>query len=1216
MGEQTNQTHDDKNKDERPEESIEISIFELMGEDDKPQQAAPTADPPIDNQLTPTGSLGIEIPDEIARPKGPPVIYRSDLEAPKRPSTIDDPDATAVQPKVAYPGETKLPKAVPIDISDAPTQMYRPIKIESGDIESGENTTRPHRPISPDLDRTVKVDKPIPPVVPKKPPTRETDARPVNQPIRNNPRPSQQPVRQQPVRQQPVPQQPVRQQPIPQQPVRQQPIPQQPVREPKKPRPVLVPSAADGFQQNGTAVQRGRGCWRKGFITLILLSIFGFAFAIIGASVGYIYIASDLPSPTELRANASRFETAKIYDNQNNELYALADPNQGNRTYVTIDQISQDLINGTIATEDSDFYDNPGFSPYAIVRAIYYAYLEREIVSGASTITQQLARALLLDEDERGQRTFTRKVREIILAAEIARTYEKDTVMELYLNEINYGNRAYGIQAAAETYFNKSAADLTLAEASLLAGLPQAPAYWNPIANPERALERQAVVLGLMFDNGMVAQADAQAAINDMAVRIFNLQPPNVTIKYPHAVFYILQQLEEANDSQAIYRGGLRIYTTIDPAAQDLAEKTLANHRTHINNFGANNASLVSINPQTGEILALVGSVDFNDEAISGQVNMAVQPRQPGSSIKPLVYLAAMRKGWTPATMIWDVETQFPDGTNPPYIPKNYDDRFHGPLSLRQSLGNSYNITAVKALEYVGVCEFLNFAISTMQLNSLTNAGCEELGASTNYGLALSLGGGEISSLDMVTAYSIMANQGQLIPPYTIRRIEDSQGNLLYQREAPAVQQVISAEDAYLITDILSDNNARQPSFGLNNNLVVGGHPATAKTGTSGTSRFDVRDGWTIGYTPEIATAVWVGNTDNQPVAEGGSGYQMASPIWNSYMSSYLANRVPQPFNRPGGIIELVICADSGTIPGPGCTNSRTEIFSQAILPPDASQDFRQSVQIDRWTGLRANDSCSENIYEAGFANIVAYGNDNILDRERDLARNWLENTSAGQAWAQARGIDIPLQLPPAGSCDQNTQRPKVEFTSPQPFSEVSGEIEFQGSANGPNVGGYFVDFGLSHNPEGWGRLLEPQANQVDNNVLFRWNTEEVGAGQVAVRVVLVGPDNPYTAESDPVTAEAILPLTLLEPTSTPTPTPTETATPTETPTATPTNLPVTATPTATIEVIVPTATTEVVVPTATIEIIVPTATTEVVVPTATTEIIEPTVAPEPTSYP
>ena len=1214
MGEQNNQPHDDNHDDdhESQEKSIEISIFELMGEDDKPKQTSGSAEPPIDNQLTPTGSLGIEIPDEIERPKGPPVIYRSDLEAPERPATIDDQDATSVQPKVAYPGETKLPKPIPIDITDAPTQLYRPIKVSSDDIESGEKATRPHRPISSNAERTVKVDRPIPPLAPKKPPVRETDARPSNQPIRAAQRPPPQPVRQQPVRQ---PQ-------ASQQPIRQQPIPQQPIREPKRARPSPVPTAVDDFQRSIPAPKGRSGCWRKGFITLILLSIFGFAFAIIGASVGYIYVASDLPEPTELRANASNFETAKIYDRFGNELYALADPNQGNRTYVTIDQISPDLINGTIATEDSDFYDNPGFSPYAIVRAIYYAYLEREIVSGASTITQQLARALLLDEDERGQRTFTRKVREIILAAEIARTYEKDTVMELYLNEINYGNRAYGIQAAAETYFNKSAADLTLAEASLLAGLPQAPAYWNPVANPERALERQAVVLGLMFENGMATQPDAQAAINDMAVRIFDLQPPDVTIKYPHAVFYILQQLEEANDSQAIYRGGLRIYTTIDPTAQDLAEQTLANHRAHINNFGADNASLVSINPQTGEVLALVGSVDFNDEAISGQINMAVQPRQPGSTIKPLVYLAAMRQGWTPATLIWDVQTEFPDGTNPPYVPKNYDDRFHGPLSLRQSLGNSYNITAVKALEYVGVCQFLDFAINTMQLLSLTDAGCAEFGAASNYGLALSLGGGEISPLEMVTAYSIMANQGQLIPPYTISKIEDSQGNVLYQREAPPVQQVISAEEAYLITDILSDNNARQPSFGPNNNLVIGGHQATAKTGTSGTDRFDVRDAWTIGYTPEIATAVWVGNTDNQPVAEGGSGYQMASPIWNSYMSSYLASRNPLPFNRPGGIIELEICADSGTIPGSGCTNRRTEIFNQTNLPPDASQDFRQSVQIDRWTGLRANEFCSESLYEAGFANIVAYGNDNILDRERNSARNWLENSGAGQSWAQARGIGLPLQLPPSGSCDANTPRPKIEFTSPQPFSEVSGEIEFQGSANGPNAGGYFVDFGLSHSPEGWGRLLEPQATQIDNGVLFRWDTAEIGAGQVAVRVVLIGPDNPYTAESDPVTAEAILPLTVIEPTGTPTPTPTETATPTATAEATATDLPVpaTETPTATIEIVIPTvaptATAEVVVPTATTEVIAPTATTEVVVPTATTEVIEPTVAPEPTSYP
>ena len=437
----------------KEEESVEISIFELMDEESAKPEDPQTPTASAEDELTPTGSLGIVIPEEIERPKGPPIIYQADLEARKRPSTIDDPDATAVQPKVAYPGETKLPKPITPDISEAPTQLYRPIKIDSSDIESGETTTRPHRPISSNAERTIKVDKPIPPLLPKTPPRQETDARPSGQPLRQPP--PQQPVRQQPVRQQPVRQQHVRQQPIrQQQPVRQQqPTPPQPVREPKR-RPAPVPSATTDFQRS-IPEPRGvrRSCWRRGFVILALLSIFGFAFAIIGASVGYIYVASDLPSPTELRANASTFETAKIYDRFGNELYALADPNAGNRTYVTIDQISPHLINGTIATEDADFYDNPGFSPYAIARAIYYAYLEQEFVSGASTITQQLARALLLDEEERGQRTFTRKVREIILATNA--TVEGQTTAHYITDRlegcgVNVSRLAHGVPVGGE----------------------------------------------------------------------------------------------------------------------------------------------------------------------------------------------------------------------------------------------------------------------------------------------------------------------------------------------------------------------------------------------------------------------------------------------------------------------------------------------------------------------------------------------------------------------------------------------------------------------------------------------------------------------------------------------------------------------------------------------------------------------------------------------
>ncbi|MCA9981591.1 MAG: hypothetical protein KDD89_12175, partial [Anaerolineales bacterium] len=592
-----------------------------------------------------------------------------------------------------------------------------------------------------------------------------------------------------------------------------------------------------------------------------------------------------------------------------------------------------------------------------------------------------------------------------------------------------------------------------------------------------------------------------------------------------------------------------------------------------INNYGANNAAMVVLHPQTGETLALVGSLDFNDETISGQVNMALAPRQPGSTIKPFVYLKAMQEGWTPATLIWDVQTEFDNGAGAPYVPKNYDDRFHGPLLLRPALGNSYNVTAVKALEYAGLCNFIEFARG-IGLNSLSPEGCAEFGVPTNYGLALALGGGEITPLEMATAYAVLANEGRAVQPHTITRIEDRNGTVLFEHTPPPTVQQVGQEYAYLISDILSDNNARQPSFGQNNNLVIGGHRVAAKTGTSGTDRFDVRDGWTIGYTPELVTAVWVGNTDNQPVGEGASGYQMASPIWNTFMSRALANRPAKQFYRPPTVVDREICADSGTIPSASCTSRRVEIFTSTQLPLGPENDFIQRVPVDLWTGLRANDACRENVYDASFVNLLTSGRPEVQTRETQSAQRWIENTAGGQQWAAGRNIALPLQLPPTQACDANTPRPRAEINQPDAFAEVEGVFDFVGVATAPNFSGYQLDYGFTHNPEGWGNLLERQGNPVDNGVLFRWDSNEltgrgIGSGAMSVRLLVFGPDNPYTPELDEVSVAAQVPFTLLEPTPTPTETATPTATPTNTPfptlTLTPTpTIGATATPTAT----------------------------------------------------
>src|SRR5690606_10869629 len=476
-------------------------------------------------------------------------------------------------------------------------------------------------------------------------------------------------------------------------------------------------------------------------------------------------------------------------------------------------------------------------------------------------------------------------------------------------------------------------------------------------------------VLSLMVANDYITLEEAQASLDEMAVRVYEMQRPEVTIRHPHFTFTVLQQAEELLGAQSIYRGGLSIRTTLDPDAQRLAEEAVAANRDALAAGGANNASLVALQPQTGEIMAMVGSADFNDEAISGQVNMALAPRQAGSAIKPLVYLSAFERGWTPATLLWDLQTEFPDGANPPYIPKNFDDEFHGPVRVRPALGNSYNIPAVKAMEFVGVCDFIN-NVQKVGMTALQDGGCQETGQPRDHGLSLALGAGEIPPLEMAGAFGTLANGGRYIAPYAISRIEDRNGNILYDNPSPAAvaPQSVRPEHAYLMTSILSDNNARLEEFGQNNNLVIPGYQVAAKTGTSGTSADDVRDGWTIGYAPQVLAAVWVGNTDNRPIGAGQSGYRLASPIWNRFMTSYLSGREALAFNRPPGVIDREICADTGIAVDATstCAQRVTESFAVDQPPQDASTGITR-MAVDLWTGLQANPSCTEAIYEATF---------------------------------------------------------------------------------------------------------------------------------------------------------------------------------------------------------------------------------------------------------
>ena len=609
--------------------------------------------------------------------------------------------------------------------------------------------------------------------------------------------------------------------------------------------------------------RQGAGCIIR---MLILAMLAGIVVMLFGGSLivyEYYKIAATLPSVADLQQRASTFETTRIYDRNGGLLYEILDPTAGRRTFRTLDKISPYLVAATIATEDKSFYSHPGFDWTAIVRAFWQNFQGKGTVSGASTITQQLARYLLLSPEERTEQSYMRKVREALLAAEITRRYSKDQILELYLNEFYYGNLAYGIEAASETYFNTTADKLDLAQASFLAGLPQAPAVYDVYHDRESTRDRQKQVLTLMYEDSneqgciFVSNSpkrvcvDANTAVAAYtALENYQFNPPDVQIRYPHWVNYVRSILEAQFDAQTIYRSGFSVYTTLDPALQDIAEEQVKKQVESLAAYNANDGALVAIRPATGEILAMVGSADFYNDAIDGQVNMATSAtRQPGSSIKPVTYIAAFEKGWTPATLIWDVPSEFPpsgdpNDPRPPYKPVNYDGRFHGPVTVRTALANSFNIPAVKTLQFDGIYDDPSTPNEEGMLAVARKLGITSL-TRDDYGLSLTLGGGEVSLLEMTGAYAVIANDGKRVPPFAILKILDHEDHVVFEYQPPAGDQVIRPEHAFLITSILSDNEARTPMFGANSVLNLP-FPAAAKTGTSN----DYRDNWTLGYTP------------------------------------------------------------------------------------------------------------------------------------------------------------------------------------------------------------------------------------------------------------------------------------------------------------------------------------------------------------------------------
>ena len=929
-----------------------------------------------------------------------------------------------------------------------------------------------------------------------------------------------------------------------------------------------------GGKRRGSNRIANWGCLTRGLV----LALFGLvALVIISAAAAvfaYYSIASSLPSVDDLRQRSAQFETTRILDRNGNPLYEILDPNAGRRTYVKLSEISPELVAATIATEDKDFYTHPGFDPAAILRALWENYTTGGNGSGASTITQQLARALLLSPEERVQRSYMRKIREIILAAEITRRYGKDEILELYLNEIYYGNMAYGIEGAAETYFgisidgqpnelhpngtpknNRLADDLTLAQASFLAGLPQSPAVYDIYSNRDITLGRHRDVLSLVYElsasrNCISVSNDSQPVCVDIEAALkasktiedFSFPTPNIQMRFPHWVQFVRSQLESQFDAQTIYRSGFTVTTSLDANLQDSAQKIVSDQIATLVDKNAKDGALVAIKPSTGEILVMVGSADFYNGSIQGQVNMATsQTRQPGSSIKPLTYVAAFEKGWTPSTLIWDIPSSFPPSGDPndqrdPYEPVNYDGRFHGPVSVRTALSNSYNIPAVKTLQFVGIYDNPQTPAKEGLIGMAQRLGITSL-TRNDYGMALTLGGGELSLLELTGAYAVFANAGLRIPPVAILKITDSAGNIIYQYTPPAGEQVLRPEHTYLISSILSDYEARRPMFGASPVINLGFNTrVAAKTGTTN----DFRDNWTMGYSPDLAVGVWVGNADYTAM-QNTTGLTGAAPIWASFMTQaipIITGGEPTAFQRPPGIVDRVVCSISGTEPSQWCPDQRNEVFAADQLPPPASEDLWKETNIDTWTGLLATTACGEYVEKKMTLNV-----------KDDLVQRWLRKDTAGRALAQELGFDRPLYFTPSDECKADSPHVTLSFENIKEGDLLTTEnivVRLIASAtNGFDL--WELDYAPGHNPgeNDWQVLFNTNAQVPEARDIFTWNLKEVVNGKYTLRLRMLNSDSGYAQKL------VHIEINYIPPTETPTLTPAPTETPPPTATAT-----------------------------------------------------------------
>ncbi|MBP9728444.1 MAG: penicillin-binding protein [Candidatus Moranbacteria bacterium] len=614
--------------------------------------------------------------------------------------------------------------------------------------------------------------------------------------------------------------------------------------------------------------------WR--ILFRIGLVCFGIGFVAVGSI--FAWIAKDLPNPGEVN-NRVIVESTKIYDRTGDHLLYEVHGEE-KRTVIPFSDMPDVIKYAAISLEDQDFYTHHGIKLTSIVRSLLRDIITLDKAQGGSTITQQFVKNTLLTNEK----TLSRKVKEVILSLEMETKFSKDEILAMYLNEIPYGSNAYGIEAAAQTFFGKPARELSLDEAALIASLPQATAYYSPYGLHQDALiGRKNYALRTMQKLGYINEEQAKSAIETNTLD--KIVPQKDIIAAPHFVMYIKDYLQQKYGDQAVEQGGLKVITTLDWEKQQIAEQAVREGAENNKKWNASNAALVAIDPKNGQILAMVGSKDYFDQSIDGNVNVALRDRQPGSSFKPYVYLTAFTKGYLPETILYDVETQFETAEGKSYQPNNYDGKFHGPLSMMKTLGGSLNVPAVKTLYLVGVNDAIKLA---------KNLGIGGLNDPSRLGLSLVLGGGEVKLLEHVSAYGTLATGGIKHEKVSVLRIESAKGELLEEFKSTPGERVVEEKYVAMLDSVLSNNENRAWVFGEKSPLRFDGRPVVAKTGTTN----EFRDGWTMGYTPSLAVGVWAGNNDNSPLVEGADGVNVAAPIFRDFLDKTLVNYPIEEFPK------------------------------------------------------------------------------------------------------------------------------------------------------------------------------------------------------------------------------------------------------------------------------------------------------------------------------